>query len=534
MSHFARGMWAVRRRLDAAGLRLRNRAMRRGAGTGHRDAGFGIIEAVVSIALLAIVVLPVTRLVVTTQAASNNLHLRAEAADLATQALETAQYQTANGVNPSVGITTSTQYSGNDPFTVSVDWELAVGAGASPTVCIASAGQPSSRIWTVKATVSWGRTPSQKGQVTMTTLVSPALADLADTNAAEIAVPIFNADDSTLETTTAIPISVTGQCTGSQCGAESIPGNEVTSESGNSGTTGCAVFANLFAGAGWSYTVNVSPPSPYVDPNEYSDAPTATQAPVRTVQVQPNTVSPVTNPNIILAQGELMTVNFNTINFVSGSNDGTVKPAPYLPFSVSSSTLLCSSPAPQTCVMGDGTAAGGFSYASPQTALLYPGLAVTGTTPNSSAWVGDQADSSPGFQDANGDAVYGSDVATNFQALPNAVGTLTLPVYPLALKLTINSDAKTVTAMAIADAAGGDTFSLYGTTGSTFVSGQTTTTGVPLGEFQIKATVSSGGNSTVSPTYVWVMPTGVCTSSNVNFDPTACTPSTSAVSVTIG
>ena len=199
-------------------------------------------------ALLALIIAPITRLVVTTEGASNNMHLRAEAADLATQALETAQYQTANGVSPTAGVTSSTQYSGGDPFTVKLDWELAVGTGAS-SVCIASPGQPSSRIWTVKATVSWGRAGGQKGSVALTTLVSPALADLADTNAAEIAVPIYNADDSTLETTVPISISVVGSCSPSSvCTGETVPGNEKTTESANTGSTGCAVFTNLFAG----------------------------------------------------------------------------------------------------------------------------------------------------------------------------------------------------------------------------------------------------------------------------------------------
>jgi len=517
-------------------VRLKCHAARR-----RDDAGFGLIEAVVSIALLALIVAPITHLVVTTEAASNNMHLRAEAGDLATQALETAQYQTANGVSPSAGITTSTQYSGADKFTVAVDWELAAGTGAS-SVCIAAPGQPSSRIWTVKATVSWGTTGAQKGTLSLTTLVSPALADLADTGAAEIAVPIYNSDDSTLETTVAIPITVVGSCAGTQCSGETVPGSEKTTETANTGSTGCAVFTNLFAGAGWTYNVTANPPSPYVDPNELSaNSPIASGLPVRTaVSVQANTVTIVANPNIILAQGELASVGFKTVNFAAGgggSNDPGVTPAPYLPVSFESSTLLCTALAANTCVMGNGSSTGAFSYASPQTALLYPGPAVTGVTPNYYAWAGDQADSIPTWQDQNGVSVYTTDVPTSLQILSNTTGTpatcttgiltaICLPVYPLNITLTVKSGT-TVTALSAADASGGDTLTLNKISGTSYQ------TGLPLGQFQLQAT-GTGNYGTVSPAYIWILPNGVCTFSSNQSTPAGCTPSTSAIAVTIG
>ncbi len=282
----------------------------------HRDeAGFGLIEAVISVALLALVVVPVTHLVVTTEASSNGLHLRAEAADLATQALETAQYQTANGVNPTAGITTTTQHAGSDPFTVAVDWELVSGTGAASTICIAPPGALSSRIWTVKVTVSWGHFGGQKGHVVATTLVSPTIADLADTNAAEIAVPVYNADDSTLETTTPVTVTVTGSCVLGAGSCGTVPGNESTTETANTGTSGCAVFPDLFAGAGETYSVSVVSPAPYVDPNELFYNSPATAVPVWTsVQPLANQVTVVSNPNLILAPGATMTVGFQTRN----------------------------------------------------------------------------------------------------------------------------------------------------------------------------------------------------------------------------
>lgn len=520
MSLCARGKRAFRHGGGATDRRRRRLFARYGR---RDDAGFGIIEAVVAVALLALIIAPITRLVVSTESASNDMHLRAEAADLATQALETAQYQTANGVSPTAGVTSSTQYSGGDPFTVSLDWELAVGTGSS-NVCIASPGQPSSRIWTLKATVNWGKVGSQEGSLSLTTLVSPALADLADTNAAEIAVPIFNSDDSTLETTVPINVNVVGSCGGSQCSGETIPGNEKTTETANSGSTGCAVFTDLFAGIGWTYTVTVNPPSPYVDPSELSAAGTAPGLPVRNnVAVQPNTVTVVNNPNIILSPGSLQTIDFNTVNFGSGSNDPSVHPAPYLPITVESSTLLCSVIAANTCVLGNATAAGGFSYAAPQVALLYPGPTVAGTTPNYSIWAGDQADSSPTYQaPSTGTPVYGTDLPTTFQSLASGSGTLNVSVYPLVLNVTLGSGHGTVSSLTAADVSGGDTFTLNGTSG-------TVSTGLPLGQFVISAT----GTGNVSfNLYVWIFPTGVCSSSSVISLP--CTPSTSTIPVTVG
>jgi hypothetical protein len=572
------------------------------------DAGFGIIEAVISVALLALIVVPVTRIVVTAEGASNGLHLRVEASNLATQALETAQYQTANGVSPTPGSTTTTELSGTDSFQVTVDWELAAGAtSASSSICLEPPGQLSSRIWTVKVTVSWGNTSQegQKGSVVATTLVSPAMADLADNNAAEIAVPVYTAADSaTLETAQAIGVSVKGSCAGSQCATETVPSNEVTSESGNTGSSGCAVFTDLFAGAGWTYNITVTPPSPYVDPNElFYNSPANGLQFWSNVNVQANTVTVASDPDLILAPGATMYVKFNTVNFgttVPPTSDTGVNPAPYLPISVNSD-LLCSSPLAATCVLGNLTGSGvaSYSFSGSQSALLYPGPTVTdvsiasvttvknstsvtvasggfpgvvagwgvsssssslpndiasgtyvvsisgntltlsaaataaGTVtltflpPNYTAWAGDQADSSP----TNGD--YGAADATSFQDLgTTSNGTLTLPVYPLTLSLTVKSDAGTVSALTATDSGGGDTMTLNGTSG-------TSATGLPLGQFEIEAS-GSGSNDTVSsggsyPVYVWMLPTGVCEQAGSPItNPTTCTPSTSPISVTVG
>jgi hypothetical protein len=381
------------------------------------------------------IIVPVIRVIITTQAVSNLMHTQAEAADLAEQALETAQYDVANGVNPTPGITTTTQHSGKDAFTVAVDFQLASGTSAAPDICVAPPGQLSSQIWTVSASVSWGGVNA--GHVAETTLVSPSEVDLADTSAGEIAVPVYNSSDVTLETATPIALTVTGTCTLGAGACGSVPSNEVTTESANTGTTGCAVFPNLFAGGGETYNITVAYTSPYVDPNEvFYNAPSNPVQFYSGVAVQPNVVTIARQPHLILAPGAASTMDFETVPFalsgvtttsgsasvthsggfpgvangmaVSGSGipvgtavssgAGTstltlsaaatatgststlfftgatsVAPAPYLAVTVQSSTLLCSTLSAGTCVVGNGTAAAGFSSTSPQTALLYPG-----------------------------------------------------------------------------------------------------------------------------------------------------------------
>jgi hypothetical protein len=223
-----------------------------------------------------------------------------------------------------------------------------------------------------------------------------------------------------------------------------------------------------------------------------------------------------------------MTVKFQTVNFgtvVPPTVDSSVTPAPYLPVTVQSSTLLCTTLETNTCVIGNGTSTAGFSSSAsaPQTAQLFPGPTVTGSTPNYLAWAGDQSDSEP-----TDSGLYGaSAVATSFQAVSGGSGTLTLPVYPLNLSITLGSGHGTLTGLSVLDTGGGDTMTLNGT--STPVD-----TGLPLGEFQLETTGTGNVTPTSgSPTYFWMTPTGVCASTTALSAPCS-TPSTSAIAVTIG
>ena len=272
------------------------------------DAGFGLIEMVISLALLAIIIVPIVRIIAETQTGSDALHLRAEAADLATQALETAQYETSNGVNPTSGVTTSTQKSGNNTFSVALDYELVAGTGTESSICAAPPGQLSSQIWTVKAKVSWGPGP-QRGAVVETTLISPAEVDLADTNAAEIAVPVFNADDSTYETTTPITITVNGSAP-----SGTVPSNETTTNP-RTPARPVARYSPTSTPVAGKHTPSPSRP-PWAGSTPTRSSTTRRQ--VRSseaVTVQPNQVTPVTNPNLILAPAATMTVNSRRWSF---------------------------------------------------------------------------------------------------------------------------------------------------------------------------------------------------------------------------
>ncbi|MGA2528185.1 MAG: prepilin-type N-terminal cleavage/methylation domain-containing protein [Acidimicrobiales bacterium] len=587
---------ALRRQHGSAAPLLGRLAARLRVSRGNE--GFGIIEMVVSLAIFAIVALPITHIIVTTEASSNNLHLRAEATDLATQALESAQYKTQNGVNPTAGTTTGTQYSGGDKFTVAVSFTLAPGTGTSSSICIAPPGQLSSQIWKVTATATWGA-GGQNGQVIETTLVSPAQVDLADTNAAEIAVPIFTALDNpnSLEVAASVSMTITGTCTLTG-GCGSVPGNETTGPvTSNSGSSGCVVFTGLYAGTGEEYSISVTPPSGYVDPNEYFWNSSVTSYTFYTQLAPPaNQVDVVSNPQLVLAQAAPVTVNFST---VGGT---TTNMAPDIPVSVNSATLNCAN---QTCILGDGvtglvssgasvqlfpgTGTAGTSVAVPSVTTTsgstsagvasggFPGVSTgwdisgtgiptgdtvltissntltmsvaatasaTGTLtflppPNYTAWAGDAPDSAPGSGN------YGTSLQpVGFQAFSGTAVTITLPLYPLLLNVQlVTAQSGTVTGMQVADSSGGDTMNLIGSPGFGSVAGSPVNTGLPLGQYQLAA-AGTGSNDNVyyggsSPTYVWVIATGVCVRAGSSM--TSCTSSSAnytaeptAITVTVG
>jgi hypothetical protein len=438
------------------------------------------------------------------------VHLRAEAEDLATQALETAEYKTANGTNPTSGITTSIVNSAGDAFTLSVDYTLTAGTGSQESVCVDPPGQLSTQIWVVQATVSWG-VGGQKGQVTDSTLISPAEADLSDANAAEVAVPIYNALDAQYAPGSAVSMTITGTCGLGSGNCGSVPNNEVTTETANSGSTGCVVFTGLYVAADETYAITVSPGTGYIDPDELFYSPGTTGVTYYTaIAPGANEVTIEDDPELVLVKGATATVTFQPTTF-SGTTTSAIYASPNMPVSVNSQTLLCA--VSGTCVLGNGTSTYGIS--SGASVVLFPG-STTETTDNYTAWAGDAADSSP-----NGGEYASTALPTALEVSSGSSVPVGLAVYPL--ELTING---TVTAMSVVDAAGGDTMTLYGTTNSTtacgtatsppaaFRTGYVSCTALPLGQFELEATNGST-TRTVSPAYVWITPSGVCDSTTI-------------------
>ncbi len=523
----------ARRVACAAGSRRAGRAVRERRGA-HCDEGFSLVEVLVALLVLALVVLPLTVVLITTHSSANTLHRRAEAVDLATQALETAQYQAAAGSPLTTGVTTTTAMSGSDQFTVSLDLAVLPQSGVG-TLCTAPPGATSTEVWRASATVSWGASASAGNSVIERALISPAQADLANVSAGEIAVPVYTTTASsmattttttspgspaslptTLETATPISVTVTGRCSLASCAQPSGTPLPVTTETENTGSTGCAVFPNLWAATGWLYTVTVSGNTGWVDPNELSDAVTAGGVP--TLAPMAITADSVAQPTgaIVLDQGAAITVNF------SDTVDKTAAPAPFLPVTFVSPGACGSA---GLCVLGNATSAFATGADSAQTALLFP---FPSAAANYTAYAGGTTDADPTA------TYYGtSGVTTRLTASAAAAGSVTLPVYPLSLKLTVRSDAGSVTGLFAKDS-GGHTITLN-YSGGTGVS----LTSLPLGEFQLGATVT-GSNPSVTysggQAYMWVTPTGVCASTSpLSPGSSVCSsPATSQLSVTVG
>ncbi|MDA8291339.1 MAG: prepilin-type N-terminal cleavage/methylation domain-containing protein [Actinomycetota bacterium] len=516
--------WSRRARADA----------RRACAGAPLDDGFSLVEVLVALLVLALVVLPLTLVLITTHSSANTLHRRAEAADLATQALETAQYQAAAGAPLATGATTSTQMSGSDQFRVSLDLSILPQSGVG-TLCTAPPGATSTEVWQATASVSWGSSGSSGSSVVERALISPAQADLANVSAGEIAVPVYTtvassmstttttsspgspaALPTTLETQTPISVTVTGRCTLASCAQPSGTPLPVTTETENTGSTGCAVFPNLWAATGWLYTVTVSGNAGWVDPSELSDSATATGVPtLAPMAITPDSVTQPTG-QIVLDQGAAVTVDFSdTVN-------KSAVPAPFLPVTFVSPGACGSA---GLCVLGNATTAFATVASSAQTALLFP---FPSAGANYTVYAGGTSDADPSA------AYYGTGgTVTRLTAGAAGSATVTLPLYPLSLTATVKSDAGSVIQLLAKDSAGNTIDLNYaGGTGASLTS-------LPLGEYEIGATVS-GSNSNVTysggTAYMWVTPTGVCPSTSpLSPGTSVCSsPSTSQIAVTVG
>jgi type II secretory pathway pseudopilin PulG len=523
--------------------------------------GFGLIEVVVALGVLMAILVPVTILVYNGQTASSQLRLRAEAADLASEALQNALNRAAYGQAIDTGpYDLGTKYVGTqgDPFHVELDYEIGYQNQAGEICTNPSNGDTNERsdIFTVSAIVTWNHGGGLTGRIVQTTNLAPPGGEFTNPNATEVAVPVVGTDDNPVAS--AINVRLTCQLTGGQsgsCDSDLLPGYV---DSGNAQTVnGCAVFTDAWTGSAavpLTYTVQVADNPGWVSSGQLSDAPTATGLPTESGIVPiPDGVA-VAQPAFQMATGTPASVGFTSY--------WTPTSTP-LPITVTADVTGQG----QSWILGEpGLSTQSFSTdpSSPSQALLYPAGSYD-------VWAGDLA-SSASVEDP---VTYGdNDLATILT--PQAAATVQtpdsatpgLPLYPLELDLTnVSPQPSSISAAVVGDPAdpGGSgwptnvslhlsctqsadpgagvspagpsgpvtstttstttssttTISPSGPTGATGATGPTgpsgptgqpgwSCTGVPLGEYDV--TVPSSGNQLSLP-YVWVTPYGMCASS---------------------
>jgi Tfp pilus assembly protein PilV len=478
----------------------------RGAGRGARrtrlpEGGFGLIEALVAVLVLSIVVLPSTLLVVGTERATAQQHLETEAVELASQALERLQAQAAGGEYPN-GTTSSyvavvENGSRRTDFTVRTTFAV-VNQGTNETIC-AQGSSIATQIWLVTATVTW---PGMHGvrPVREVTEIAPGSAGAIQQFAAEVAVPLVNLDLSPFAE--GVNVSISGSWTGGGT-PPPVPTGEVTSEGPvNSGSSGCAVFANLDAEAGWRYTVSLAGNPGLVSASENADS--NPSGPLQVVLPPLAAGAPtVVNPPLVVGTGIGA-----ELSFVDAA-DPAAPPAADLPVTFYSTSLTTSN---GRYVVYDPSA-------QVRTTLLFP-------YPSYEAWSGDMPESNPQAQGPHG-ALYGPNPPAPVPVdTSQSQVSLSLPVYPLVLSLSSSLSATpTVTAT---DVDGSAAIDLNGFTGSS--AGATSATGLPLGQYELSSPLGA-----VAPRFVWVTPSEVCTAATTMSVPSdgSCQAGTQPVAVTV-
>ncbi|HTX00717.1 MAG TPA: hypothetical protein VMD59_18195, partial [Acidimicrobiales bacterium] len=368
---------------------------------------------IVAIAVLVAVIVPVTILVYNGQNASNQLRLRAEATDIASQELQKALYGAAfGGILSSQTIQLPTVYSGRDPFNVAITYAISYEQLATSVCTDPVGGNATGRsdIFTLTAVVTWGHTGGLTGRVVQTTNLAPPSGEFPSPNATEVAVPIY--DPTTGKGVTA-SLNVQLSCTldkptstDSDCASDALQGYTTA---GNAQTqNGCAVFTDAWAGK-VEYTVQAIDNPGWVAEGNYSDQPTAPGLPTI------SDIVPVPDGVATAVPGFTMTWGTNTsVNFASMWSP-TTTPLPVTVIGDNVATTLGLS-------SGFSTAAG-----SSTDALLYP---VSG---GYQAWAGSQAAGNP-QEYGNFTGAYGPQPITTPIGLGAAsVASATLPLFPLDL-----------------------------------------------------------------------------------------------------
>jgi prepilin-type N-terminal cleavage/methylation domain-containing protein len=467
--------------------------------------GLTLIEVIVAVALLAIIITPIARLVIQTGGSTNDDRLRVEATNVAITQLEKLQNLARFG---DVNSSTTTQNLGTvsvdeacdppapctvDTFSVTASWHLQPDSPtAGATLCTDTSGTPAPpQIYRVSVTVTWPVNTSPKDSVKESTFIAPEAGGSIPETSGELAVPIDN-DLGQPFTAVAVPVTVTGSWAGGGT-ADPVPSGEYISESetdtsDTGGGSGCAIFPQLDPDPGYQYTVTIENPDTstftgavtYTDYSGVVNGITATAGPyVIASAVTLRYGSVVVTPAIDMDLGTTTQVSFFTQGYSSGA--GEISPAADLPLTVQEVPELTG---PNNTFSFDGLNVGttGVSISSIQ---LYPYSAYL-------CWSGDTLDSAPTYY-TGGPAPVGVDATM-------ASPSLSLPVYPIVIKPTGVTSGYTF--IATENLSPQHAINLNAlTTGATPES----SSGIPLGQY--KLTTSTG--AAVSPAWFWVTPSGV-------------------------
>jgi hypothetical protein len=483
------------------------------------DSGFSLVEAVVSIAVLTIVLVPTIRLVIFGQQTTNASRIQGEAAAVATQSLENLEAELQQGILP-IQNSKTTVMAGPDRLTVIVKFSI-TSSGTSTTICSTASGGAAPGTWIATATVYWGPEVSHTWPlmdgvqpVQETTELAPGLAGALAKSAGEIAVPILNADGTPYTSSPVeVDLSVTPSSTTAPSG-QIVSGTQVTQ-------TGCAVFLNVDPASGLTYTVSINNSANSIFGTGGAEIINASE------QSYDNYQSPITSdsglavqvgeptlaPPFYVGQAASVTDMFQTYSSTTPYNVlvPSVPPAGTIPVTVEDPPFI--------------TAPGHvFPQLSAGIMYLYPFSSAY------SAWAGDMAYSNPGANNCGPSPSTGycytttpTPTATTINAVSSAAPTAYLHVYDLAL--TLSTTLPTGDQLTATDAEAGSPGTVYDLNAP---SGTADATGLPLGEYVLGDTQ---GKATAK--YVWVTNDGVYYASSGMNAPSVGTLATSGVPVTV-
>lgn len=467
-----------------------------------RDGGLTLIEVIVAVVLLTIVSLPVAELVIETGASSSQSRFRVEATNIAEQEIEKLQNLASFGNIPSGEQTlpsvTVAENGGvhSQTFQVTADYTLQADTtdGGTSVCTLASGTAIPPEIWDVTVTVGWAtQGGASEGSVTEGTYLAPEAGGAIPATAGELAVPVYSGTTNQPYTAASVPIVVQGTWVGSGT-APSVPATETVGPvSGSTGSTGCAVFPNLDPATGWSYSVTVETSSD----TAFTGVVTTQDLP-GIVNTSSTTLPNFSESNINLKYGTATLAS--TIYVDAGVS---------VPVTFTTQCSACASLPPAAAdlpltvqanpqLTGPNNTAVFDTSAAPQeinSVTLYPYSDYV-------CWAGDTPDSAPSYT-IGSTPVYPSDSATGCDA-EVTLPTINVPVYAVVLKATYTGSQPTILAKQYL--APQETITLNALTGSS--SPGTTSTGIPLGQYQLYYRVGSGTPTAISQ-WIWVTPTGI-------------------------